>query len=348
MANDKDVYEQLAQMVDEEDVVGAAQTPALLKLIGLYFTPEEAQLALQMRPSSVRLGEIAAKTGIGEAKLKKMLWTMADKGIVFIEPGVEDPLYKVVGMAAPGLSETGLWGNIRFPYTVELGKALHPVLKEWAEERLAKLGFPFAPVWPGVASLPDDALPSENLAEALRGAGHWSIGQCPCRLSHWLADPGNHCGHMLQTCLQTGDLSRWAVEHGMSRQLTYDEMVEFLKDCNRDGLVHTLNINDCVCNCCSDCCAMFHSHRTGAPAFIPSAFAAQADEDKCNACKTCAERCPVDAIVIDEFAVVDRDVCLGCGACVPSCKTGAMVLVRRPQAEQAEIPAVVEEHMSKH
>lgn len=348
MANDKDVYEQLAQMVDEEDVVGAAQTPALLKLIGLYFTPEEAQLALQMRLSSARLGEIAAKTGIGEAKLKKMLWTMADKGIVFIEPGVEDPLYKVVGMAAPGLSETGLWGNIRFPYTVELGKALHPVLKEWAEERLAKLGFPFAPVWPGVASLPDDALPSENLAEALRGAGHWSIGQCPCRLSHWLADPGNHCGHMLQTCLQTGDLSRWAVEHGMSRQLTYDEMVEFLKDCNRDGLVHTLNINDCVCNCCSDCCAMFHSHRTGAPAFIPSAFAAQADEDKCNACKTCAERCPVDAIVIDEFAVVDRDVCLGCGACVPSCKTGAMVLVRRPQAEQAEIPAVVEEHMSKH
>ena len=87
MANDKDVYEQLAQMVDEEDVVGAAQTPALLKLIGLYFTPEEAQLALQMRLSSVRLGEIAAKTGIGEAKLKKMLWTMADKGTVFIEPG---------------------------------------------------------------------------------------------------------------------------------------------------------------------------------------------------------------------------------------------------------------------
>ncbi len=348
MANDRDVYEQIAEMIGTEDIVGAAQTPALLKLMSLYFTPGEAQLALQLRLSGAKLSEISAKSGIGEAKLKKMLWTMADKGTVYIEPGVEDPLYKIVGMAAPGLSETGLWGNIRFPYTVELGKTLHTVLKEWAEEKLSKLGFPFAPVWPGVASLPDDALPSEHLAEALKGAGHWSVGQCPCRLSHWLADPGNHCQHMLQTCLQTGDLSRWAVEHGLARELTYDEVVEFLKECNRDGLVHTLNINDCVCNCCSDCCAMFQSHRTGAPAFIPSSFAAQADEEKCNACKTCAERCPVDAIEIAEYAVVDSDACLGCAACVPSCKTGAMTLVRRPQAEQAEIPAVVEEHMSKY
>jgi NAD-dependent dihydropyrimidine dehydrogenase PreA subunit len=348
MTNDRDVYGELADMINAEDTVGAAKTPALLKLLGLYFTPAEADLALKVRLTGGKLGELTEKTGVGEAKLKKMLLTMADKGTVFIEQAADDPVYRVVGMAAPGLSETGLWGNIRFPYTVELGKTLHAVLKEWAEERLAKLGFPFAPVWPGVASLPEDALPSENLAEVLRGGGHWSVGQCPCRLSHWLAEPGNHCDHMLQTCLQTGDLSRWAVKHGMAREMTYDEMVEFLRKCNEDGLVHTLNINDCVCNCCSDCCAMFHSHRTGAPAFIPSAFAAQADEDKCNACKTCAERCPVDAIEVDDVAVVDRDVCLGCGACVPSCKTGAMALVRRPSAEQAEIPATVEEHMSKY
>jgi Pyruvate/2-oxoacid:ferredoxin oxidoreductase delta subunit len=343
--NDAKIYEELAEMIDSEDAVGAAKTPALLKLLSLYFTPEEASLALQIRLAGAKLDEIAGKTGIKAPKLKKMLYTMADKGTIYIEQGVEDPLYKVVGMAAPGLSETGLWGNIRFPYTVELGKTLHKVLKEWAEERLAKLGFPFAPVWAGVASLPDDAQPSENLAEVLKDAGHWSIGQCPCRLSHWLADPASHCEHILQTCLQTGDLSRWAVEHGLAREVTYEEMVEFLKNCNEDGLVHTLNINHCVCNCCSDCCAMFHCHSTGAPTFIPSPFFAQSDEDQCNACKTCEERCPADAIQVDEYAVVDRDLCLGCGACVPSCKTGAMALVRRMQTEQAEIPSVVKEHM---
>jgi len=179
--------------------------------------------------------------------------------------------------------------------------------------------------------LPEDALPSENLCEVLKDAGHWSVGHCPCRLSHWLTEPGNHCEHMLQTCLQTGDLSRWAVKHGMSRELTYNEMVEFLRKCNEDGLVHTLNINNCVCNCCNDCCAMFHCHSTGAPTFIPSPFMAKADEDQCNACGTCEKRCPVRAITVDEFASIDQHLCLGCGACVPTCKTNSMVLIRRPQ-----------------
>ena len=343
--NNAEVYERLAEMIDAEDAVGAAKTPALLKLLGLYFTPEEARLALEIHLTGAKLDQIAEKTGVGTEKLKKLLNTMADKGTIYIEPGVSNPTYKVVGMAAPGLSETGLWGNIRFPYTVELGKTLYKVLKEWAEERLAKLGFPFAPVWAGVAAPPDDAQPSENLAEVLKDAGHWSIGQCPCRLSHWLADPGNHCEHILQTCLQTGDLSRWAVEHGLARELTYEEMVDFLQKCNEDGLVHTLNINHCVCNCCSDCCAMFHCHSTGAPTFIPSPFVARSDEEQCNACRTCADRCPVGAIQVEEYAIVDRALCLGCGVCVPTCKTGSMSLVRRTQAEQAEIPAVVEEHM---
>ena len=142
MADQKDVYEELAEIIDAEDVVGAAKTPALLKLLSLYYTPAEAKLAVQMRLAATKIGEIQEKSGIDKTRLKKMLYTMADKGTMYIEPGVEDPLYKLVGMAAPGISETGLWGNIRFPYTIELGKTLYTVLQEWSEERLCKLGFP--------------------------------------------------------------------------------------------------------------------------------------------------------------------------------------------------------------
>ena len=330
---ENDVYQQLADMIDEEDVVGIQKTPAVLKLLSLQFTPEEARLALQVHLTGAKLDEIAERSGIKKEKLKKLLNTMADKGTMFIEPGKEDPTYKVVGVSAPGLTETGLWGNIKYPFTVELGKALYPVLKEWSEEKLCKLGFPFAPVWAGILALPDDVQPSENLAEVIRDAGHWSVSPCPCRLSHWLVDPGNHCEHILETCIHTGDLSRWAVEHGMARELSYDEVVELLRECNRDGLVHTLEINSVICNCCDDCCAIFHGYKLGAPTFIPTHFMAQVDEETCNACKTCAERCPVGAIEVDDFSSVNQDICLGCGVCVPTCKTKSMKLVRRPQPE---------------
>jgi Pyruvate/2-oxoacid:ferredoxin oxidoreductase delta subunit len=341
----KDVYEQLADMVDREDIVGVPKTPAFLKILRLQFTPAEARLALQIGLSGAKLDEISEKTGIKKEKLKKMLHTMADKGTIYIDPGKEDPNYKVVGSSAPGFTETGLWGNVRFPFTVELGKALYQFLKEWSEEKLCKLGFPFAPVWAGITALPEDASPSQNLAEVIKKAGHWSVSPCPCRLAHWLADPGNHCHHILETCLHTGDLSRWAVEHGMARELTYDEAVELLQKCNQDGLVHTLDINSVVCNCCNDCCAMFHGHKLGVQTFLPSPFRAHVEEETCNACKSCAERCPVGAIEVDEFAFVDKDLCIGCGICVSTCAPKSIRLVRRPEAERVETPAVIEERM---
>ena len=330
---DQEIYQRLAEMVNKEDIVGMPITPAFLKLLSLQFTPEEATLACHVHLPGAKLDEIAEKSGIDKKKLKAMLYTMADKGTIYIEQG-DNPTYKVVGSAAPGLIETGLWGNIKYPFTIELGKALYQVLQEWSEQKLCKLGFPFAPVWAGVGTLPKDALPAENIAEVLKSSGHWSTSPCPCRLSHWLVEPGNHCEHILETCIHTGDLSRWAVEHGMAREITYDELVALLHKCNKDGLVSTLNINNCVCNCCTDCCAIFHGQNTGVKIFVPSPFAAQVDEAKCSACGDCEERCPVSAITVEDTASVNTVVCLGCGVCVPSCGTKAIALKRRQPLQQ--------------
>ena len=73
-----------------------------------------------------------------------------------------------IGMAAPGWIETGLWGGIKFPFSIELAKAINDVLKEWSDEKLCKLGFPFAPVWAAMDALPKDADKSLSLAEAVK------------------------------------------------------------------------------------------------------------------------------------------------------------------------------------
>ena len=45
-------------------------------------------------------------------------------------------------------------------------------------------------------------------------------------------------------------------------------------------------------------------------------MAVKINADKCDACGACAEVCPVEAIKIEDKAVVDGDKCVDCGTCV--------------------------------
>ncbi len=51
------------------------------------------------------------------------------------------------------------------------------------------------------------------------------------------------------------------------------------------------------------------------------------NREKCTACETCVESCPLDAISMkDQTAVVDADTCGDCGACVDVCPVEAITL----------------------
>jgi ferredoxin len=102
---------------------------------------------------------------------------------------------------------------------------------------------------------------------------------------------------------------------------------------NSQGELHT------ICNCCSDACVFL----TGLLAmgeknmFARSNYLCQVDEDTCVVCGTCEERCPVDAISVEDAAVVDADKCIGCGVCYPTCSTESITLVARPEEEQKPV-----------
>ncbi|KYK31071.1 MAG: ferredoxin [Thermoplasmatales archaeon SG8-52-3] len=55
-------------------------------------------------------------------------------------------------------------------------------------------------------------------------------------------------------------------------------------------------------------------------------MAAVVDKDKCTACGSCVEACPVDAIKLDEKATIDKDNCIDCGTCVDECPEEAISL----------------------
>lgn len=326
---EKDAYERLAEMFDQMPP-GISFAPSIMEVLRLQYTPEEADLAVNVGLKGVKLDQIQERTGIDRERLKRILGKMADKGTIWITPQSDNPNYRSVGIGGPGLIETGAWGNIRFPYSVPLMKAMAKFQHEWAVGGLPAFPAPTSRVWATPAALPHDADPSENVAEMIKQAGYWSVSTCSCRLPHWVADPGNHCSHLLETCILLGKMGRWCVEHGMAREIGYPEAVEILRRCNEDGLVHTYDPNWAICNCCADCCVFFVSLReTGANVIQRSDFVARIDAEKCTACGTCADRCPVDAVVVDDFAVVDTDKCLGCGVCFPTCSSKSLTLVRR-------------------
>ncbi len=329
---DTALYQQLIDMINSTDphVIGLPDTPAMLKVLSLQFTPGEAKLALQIGTAGGTLSHLSAKTGIEPAKLKKRLETMATKGTMWIDPDKEDPVYRVIGSCAPGLVETGAWGGIRFAYDIELIKNLHQVLIDWARDRLVPLGFPFAPVFAHPDHLPDDVKPGEDLFETLSKQDFIAVSDCPCRLGHWLAEPDNHCSHTLQACIHYGDVAKWTVKYGMARRITCDQAIDLLRKCHAEGLVHNIDIEGCICNCCTDCCPMFIGiHQFKAKTLIASPFVPLIDDGRCTACAACVDACPLGALSLNDVAVVNPDVCVGCSVCIPSCGDEAIKLVRR-------------------
>jgi len=53
---------------------------------------------------------------------------------------------------------------------------------------------------------------------------------------------------------------------------------------------------------------------------------AKINKDDCVACGACAEVCPVEAITVDDVAVVDEEKCTDCGTCVDECPQECIAL----------------------
>lgn len=55
-------------------------------------------------------------------------------------------------------------------------------------------------------------------------------------------------------------------------------------------------------------------------------MAAKVNADKCDACGSCVEVCPVEAITLEDKAVISEEECIDCGTCVDECPNGAIEL----------------------
>jgi Pyruvate/2-oxoacid:ferredoxin oxidoreductase delta subunit len=189
-------------------------------------------------------------------------------------------------------------------------------------------------------------LPIDVISEMIRGdAENIAVADCYCRRARRLLGKG--CDHELQTCLVFNKAAEALVEYGTARRISYEEAMEIIWRAEEAGLVH--NVDNCegeigsICNCCSCCSILLTSWQRGyTNADSPSRYRVVHENERCDLCEVCLDRCPSGARSLDAGAriVTDEARCLGCGLCVTACAGGANQMVLYQQ--QVRLPKTAE------
>ena len=198
--------------------------------------------------------------------------------------------------------------------------AAEPTVKSNSRSKVVKVS----------ADIPDprQVLPLDEISEMIKQVDLIAISNCYCRSAKEILGEG--CGHSLETCFYFDELAQMKLQTDYARELTFDEAMEILYACEKEGLVH--NVSNCegkiqtLCNCCNCSCAVLKAWNRGMRnTTSPSRFVVSLDTNLCTLQGDCVKICPVGAHSINSQALeTDIEKCIGCGLCVTACTAGAL------------------------
>ena len=167
-----------------------------------------------------------------------------------------------------------------------------------------------------------------------------TVSPCQCRLM-WKSFGAPMChgdgDHPFETCLSFGELAEYFDEIGIGRYISQDEAIAMVEKCMDAGMVpESLSMKevDIMCMCHGDCCGNLSGYKAmGGQAHANvnvNAYLLKYDPEKCISCGACAERCPMEAISLNEDGIcLHNNACVRCGQCVTVCPADARILSYR-------------------
>jgi electron transport complex protein RnfB len=339
MAEEQDAYRRLQEHLDKMPMgYPATESRVEINLLKTIFTPREASIATHLDYKHRTVDQIfeTAKAEVGsKEELTRILDEIVAKGgIARIERDGKE-LYAVLPLILWGMYERQL-KRLTPEFLTNFGQYIQ---NEFGYE-IATSRLPYMRVIPIEESVKAEhhVATYDELRHLIERAGdRIAIQECVCRKVNDLQ--GKHCQatDRREVCMSFGDLADLYSQEGWGRKLSQQEAFEIAQRNEEDGLV-LMPGNEreaaFMCACCSDCCGML-----GMMKFLPSPadvvasnYYAQVNAELCQGCRTCVERCPIDAVKSeDTVSSVDRARCIGCGLCVPTCPENAMLLVKKPQ-----------------
>ena len=330
-----DVYKRLAKKLDDlPNGFPSTESGVELKILQKIFTPEDAELALKIRPIPEAAAQIADRLGKPVAEMEMLLDKMVKKGQIGSTRMNDQQVYLFFPFVF------GIWEfQLR-----RLDKELAELAEEYQPSLMGGTFGQYSPAFMRVVpvNIQIDAQhqvrPYEDLRSTLEKAKSFQLMDCICKKERGLL--GEPCKHPMEVCMAFSDHEGAFDKYPLGKAISKEKAIEVVKQCDEEGLVHlTFNVQNgqmFVCNCCSCCCGVLRGMRLyNAPHLMTkSNYHAAINQETCASCGVCAdERCPVKAITeTDDGYKVQQDRCIGCGVCVPTCATDSITLERKPEA----------------
>ncbi|MDD3654452.1 MAG: 4Fe-4S dicluster domain-containing protein [Desulfotomaculaceae bacterium] len=343
-ANAKDeVYRALAERL-HMNPVGAPINLTLMEILHRIYTESEALVGSKFPLIPMTLDTIAGITGVREEELKKILDSMADKGLVVDLPRRDGTYYTlapmVIGFFEFTFMRTGDGVNLkelaelfdRYFRTPRVAREFFgsdtKLMRTLVYERLIP------------AAVETEVLSYEKASEIIRQSGGGALSLCACR--HKASHLGKSCAMNapMDVCTSLGETAEWIVRRGLGKPASVDELLQVLEQTEKLGLVHlgdnVLNEPWYICHCCGCCCsALGPTRKYGLSFASPSSFIPVLGPDICTGCGACAGSCQIKAIVMRDAgsgikAPEIQQKCIGCGICASACPSGALTMSRRP------------------
>ncbi|UCG83188.1 MAG: 4Fe-4S binding protein [Dehalococcoidia bacterium] len=334
---DRQLYEELAIHLDQ-GIIGSPKSSALLEILEILFPVVEAEIAINLPLQNKTLSELKEIFPDRADSLEDTLNRMIRRGTVFSshKPGQERK-YRLLPSVV-GWAETPFWAGKDTEYTRKLAPLWVKYREEAFGHELERGDMPVMRVVPETGTIEDNrqVLSFDELKPQIEMASYRAVGHCPCRLI--ARSVGAGCDHSLEVCLHFGSMGRYMVEYGMAREINVEETLYILKKANEEGLVHIIDnvygYMSTICNCCGCCCVFLDTKKKMKLNTISSSnYLARVNTIECVGCGTCEERCPMEAITVNEDGVsaVNENICIGCGVCIPTCSNEAVKLVQRAE-----------------
>lgn len=308
-----------------------------LRILEKLFTAEEAELAASLSNCLESVEAIAARRCGDASQLRKMLKSMARRGLIDVGRSEAGLGYRIMPFVV------GIYEMQVNSIDVELANLFEAYFNDAFGEVL-RVQPQFHRVIPIGKSIRNsmEVHPFESASDLVNGAQAWGILDCICRKQKSLI--GEACEHPVDVCMIL-DQRQGAFDNNQNiRAVNRDQALETLRRAAEAGLVHSVSNNlegvHYICNCCTCSCGILRGMANLGIANVVarSAFVNKVDSILCSACGLCMGACMFDAISMESGVEVDPVRCIGCGVCVLTCENDALGLVRRPEWEILSVP----------